>query len=167
MPMVPAMQVICVFGAVRAIGATFGPVYRAIARVDIPLKISVIQFALLAAIIYPLTLHWGIFGTALAITSCMVVPVYLHSRRIMEIIDIDFVSLFKSVFFSVLASSGMVVLILFSKNYVEYIPDYASLLILFMIAGSSYIGFLFAIHRLFGQTLRNPLRVFISYFSIY
>lgn len=89
MPMVPAAQVMCVFGAMRAIGATFGPVYRALARVDVPLKISTAQLVVLAAVIYPMTVRWGILGTAWAITLAMVVSWVWTSVAVCRVTGLD------------------------------------------------------------------------------
>lgn len=151
--MVPAMQAMCLFGAMRSIGATFGPVYQAMARVDIPLKISTIQLLILALIIYPLSLYFGILGTAIAITLSMVLALCLHITKIMEILNIDFVSLFKSVFFPALAGFGMVLIILFLKNNVIEIINYVSVLLLAVIGSIFYFIFVFVIEKIFKYDL--------------
>jgi O-antigen/teichoic acid export membrane protein len=142
MPMVPAMQVMCLFGAMRSVGATFGPVYRAIARPDIPLKINIIQLVFLATIIYPLTLHLELLGTAIAITLSMVLALCLTSRRIMDVLDIDFMSLLKPIFHSVSASIGMIIVILCLKFYILKAASYISILSLAAIGGGCYLGFM-------------------------
>lgn len=94
MPMVPAAQVMCLFGAMRAIGATFGPAYRALARVDVPLKISLTQLTVLAAIVYPMTVRWDILGTAWAITLAMVVSLAYTSIAITRVTGLDLTRLY-------------------------------------------------------------------------
>ena len=155
MPMVPAIQVMCLFGAIRSVGATFGPIYQAIARVDIPLKINVTQLVLLVAIIYPLSLYWGILGTAVAITLCAIIALYLISKRIMGLLEIDFVSLFKPLFLSVLASVGMIATMLILKTFVLNTVNCFSVLYLIVIGGICYLGLGFIIYTAFGLDLRN------------
>lgn len=75
MPMVPAMQVLAIFGVVRSIGATFGPIYQAINRPDILTKLSFLKLTLLIILIYPLTIKFGILGAALATT----LPSFFHN----------------------------------------------------------------------------------------
>jgi lipopolysaccharide exporter len=66
LPMVPAMQILALCGAIRSIGATTGSVFRAIGRPDFESKLHVIRLFVLIIFIYPFTLFWGIWGTALA-----------------------------------------------------------------------------------------------------
>ena len=67
MPMVPAMQVLAIFGAIRAFGATTGSIFQGVGRPSILTKLAAIQLLMMIAIIYPLTNEFGIFGTAIAI----------------------------------------------------------------------------------------------------
>lgn len=68
MPMVPALQVLCILGTLRAIAAASGPVFLALGRPDIEAKLPAGQLVLLAILIYPLTTKWGIAGTAASVS---------------------------------------------------------------------------------------------------
>lgn len=68
MPMVPAMQVLALYGGLRAIGATTGVVFMAVGKPEIMTKIEVIQLAVVTVLIYSLTMKWGITGASLAVT---------------------------------------------------------------------------------------------------
>lgn len=67
MPMVPVMQLLCIFGITRMINATTGPVFQGIGKANISTFGSVFQLIIFTAIIYPLTSRWGILGTSLAV----------------------------------------------------------------------------------------------------
>ena len=67
MPMVPAMQVLVFWGLIRSIGATTGPIIYAAGRPKTLTKYQFFQLIVLIISIYPLTVHWGIFGTSLAV----------------------------------------------------------------------------------------------------
>lgn len=67
LPMVPAMQILAVFGLLRALGATRGPLFRGLGRPWLGAKLKIIKFAVLVILIYPLTKRFGISGTALAV----------------------------------------------------------------------------------------------------
>jgi len=67
MPMVPAMQVLVLWGLIRSIGATTGPIIYAAGRPKILTKYQLFQLTILIILIYPLTIRWGILGTSLAV----------------------------------------------------------------------------------------------------
>ena len=67
MPMVPAMQMLVFAGLVRSIGATTGPVFQAIGKPKIETKWQLIRLFILAALIYPFSLRWGILGASIAV----------------------------------------------------------------------------------------------------
>jgi O-antigen/teichoic acid export membrane protein len=67
MPMVPAMQVLAIFGLIRALAATTGPFFHGSGNPHILTKLAVLQVGILATIIYPLTVRWGILGTSIAV----------------------------------------------------------------------------------------------------
>jgi O-antigen/teichoic acid export membrane protein len=66
-PMVPAMQALCIFGVTRSINATFGSLLESVGRPEIITKTAAIQLVLMVIIIFPLTTKWGLLGTALAV----------------------------------------------------------------------------------------------------
>ena len=86
MPMVTAMQVLALWGLIRSSGGLAAPLFNAINRPDIPTKLSLIKLILLALLIYPLTIKWGILGTALAvlINALLINPIahYISIRMV-------------------------------------------------------------------------------------
>lgn len=72
--MILAMQILAVYGLLRALGMTFGPVWKAVGRPDYNAKLAVLRLLLTFAIIYPLSTRYGIAGTAFAVTVVYVVP---------------------------------------------------------------------------------------------
>lgn len=162
LPIVPAMQVLCLFGALRAMSATFGPIYRAVARVDIPFKISLIQLTILIIIIYPLSSLWGVFGTAIAVTVSMVFALTLTSIRITEILDIRFFSLFKPVFSSLFASVIMLTIIYIVKLTTLQTASYFSVFFLAIIGITSYLGLQFVINIIIHSHFLYPINTLLE-----
>ena len=64
MPMVPAMQVLVFAGLVRSIAATTGPIFYAVGTPKIDTRLQIARFFVLATLIYPFTIKWGIVGTS-------------------------------------------------------------------------------------------------------
>lgn len=74
-PMVPAMQLIAVYGLFIALGSAYSPVWKAIGRPDYMTKVGVFRLVLTAAVIIPATRQFGITGTAAAVLGVYVFPV--------------------------------------------------------------------------------------------
>jgi O-antigen/teichoic acid export membrane protein len=67
MPMVPAMQVLVFAGLVRSIAAISGPIFYAVGKVQIDTRLQMIRFFVLAVLIYPFTIKWGILGASIVV----------------------------------------------------------------------------------------------------
>ena len=69
---VPAMRVLCIFGVIRALGGTTGPLFQGVGRPDIITKLNLGKLLIIALLIIPLTQKYGIVGTAITVTIPMV-----------------------------------------------------------------------------------------------
>ena len=74
MPMVPAMQVLVVAGLVRSIAATAGHIFYAVGRPKIDTTLQTVRLIILAALIYPLTIKWGIIGASSVALLSILIP---------------------------------------------------------------------------------------------
>ncbi|WP_225308174.1 oligosaccharide flippase family protein [Haloarcula sp. CBA1131] len=86
-PLAPVMQLLAFYALLRSMGATMGPVWKAIGRPDLIAKLATLRVALLAMFIYPVTIVYGIEGTAALILAVYIFPmmpldIYLISRSI-------------------------------------------------------------------------------------
>jgi O-antigen/teichoic acid export membrane protein len=85
MPIVPAMQVLCIFGIIRAFNATTGSVFQAVGRPSILTKVSFIQLLFLAAIIYQFTDIGKLVGISLAVTLANFLCFVLAFKEVLKI----------------------------------------------------------------------------------
>jgi O-antigen/teichoic acid export membrane protein len=85
MPMVVPMQILAVWGFIRSIGATTGPVFQGVGRPDIITKLGFLKLAILAALIYPLTIRWGLEGTSLAVVGAALVSNPIADYKVIRI----------------------------------------------------------------------------------
>lgn len=97
MPMVPAMQVLAVWGFIRSIGATSSPPFLALGRPDLSTKVMFGKFILLALMIWPLTARLGILGTALAVVLNAVVINPIAEYTLVKVIGLDISELAKAI----------------------------------------------------------------------
>jgi len=158
MPMVPAMQTLCVFGVLRAIGATLGPVVPAVGKPNIQTKVSAIQLLILAVIIYPLTKRWGIVGASISIIFPMVVSVSLLFWEVKAILGLTYKSVSRSIAVPAVAVSIMC-LIIFSTKLLLIVNTSISVLLMFSFIGTiAYIGLVYIWDANTGYEMKKLLR---------
>ena len=67
--MIPVLQVLAVYGLIQSITAPAGSLFRAIGQPKIGFMMNAIRVGVMAATIYPLTMKFGISGTALSVVA--------------------------------------------------------------------------------------------------
>ena len=80
-PMIPALQVLAVWGALRSLAAPFVSVLQALNRPGIVVQAALAKLLLFAALIVPLTSNWGIVGTSTAVVVAATVELPLLFRQ--------------------------------------------------------------------------------------
>jgi len=120
MPMVPAMRVLCLFGAIRSMADTTGPVYQAVGKPQIVFYITTFKLSLIAIFIYPLTRLLGIFGTSLAVTIPMMIEQGILWRILSNTIGVEISKTIVTILPSLCSTFLMVVLLYFLTNVVNY-----------------------------------------------
>jgi O-antigen/teichoic acid export membrane protein len=115
MAMVPAMQVLVFVGLFKSIAATAQPVFLALNRPDMDTKLRLFQLIILAGLIYPFSIRWGIFGTSLAVLVSIVMPVVGSSIMVVRIAACDQLRFWYNILFPFLSASAMVVTLSFMK----------------------------------------------------
>jgi len=115
-PIILPLQVLALSGILTSIISTGGSLFYACGKPKIEFQIQCIRFVVLACIIYPLTITWGMVGTALAVVSgsVAVLPVWLS--RSIQILEANHVDLLQKLLPSCIASSIMLLGILFLKQ---------------------------------------------------
>ena len=104
MPMVPAMKVLCIFGIAATMNGTMASILRGIGKPSIVTFGSGFQLVILCAIIYPLTVRWGILGTSLSvIIPSILVMLYLY-RMLMNIFNCKLVYFLRALLLPIICS---------------------------------------------------------------
>jgi len=116
MPMVPAMQVLAIWGILRAVG-TVGPVAQAVGKPRIATNIQLVQLIVLATLIYPLSVRWGILGTSLAVVFGSLVARLISSYMVIKITECRIKSFCRLIAFPLTGTIIMVLPIFFLKMH--------------------------------------------------
>lgn len=107
LPMVPALQILAIFGMVRSLGAATGPIFKAVNRPGISAKIGLVKLAIIVILIYPFTRKWGFSGTALVILLSSIAIKPIGQFMIIRILHCRFWSLVKVVILPIMGTCVM------------------------------------------------------------
>jgi len=116
MPMVSAMQALVFSGLVRSIQATTGPIFLALNRPEIEPKWQTIRLFVLFVLIYPLSNHWGILGTSIAVFSSTFISTLGFAFLVLKITSCGIYPFFKRISLPFINALSMVLILLALKN---------------------------------------------------
>ena len=85
-PIIVPLQILAVWGFIRALGATTGPVFYGVGHPQIVVRLLLVKLLVLVALIFPLTSRYGLVATSLAVTLAAVINFPLASRAVMRLL---------------------------------------------------------------------------------
>lgn len=115
MPMVPAMQALTIWGAIRSVG-NVTELARAVGKPKIGTYVQFIQLILLVILIYPLSIRWGILGTSLAVVFASLVTRIISSYMVIRITLCPVRSFCKPIIFPLIGTIIMVLSVFLMKT---------------------------------------------------
>jgi len=158
MPMVPAMQALAFWGLIRSIGATTGPLFQAVGRPDLGTKLQVVKLILLAALIYPLTVQWGILGTSLAVVLNALVANPIADYLAIKTVKCKILEFGKMLFVPTLAVSIMLSVLSLLKYIIFGEIGFLAFFILIVVSAIVYLGVIQIIDLFNGYGIKTTIR---------
>jgi lipopolysaccharide exporter len=118
MPIVGAMRVLVIGGAVRSIGATMGPIFQAVGKPEISSRFLFVQVVLVAILIYPLTITYGIAGTGLSLMIPAIIINSIFAHYVLKITGCEKKRFYQAIGYPLLGTTMMVLVLSAVKAYV-------------------------------------------------
>ena len=142
LPAVAVLQVLCLYGLSRAYLKTTENLYLAAGQPKIMTKINLLQLILMAVLIYPLTLRYGILGTgiAAAVPSALVLVITFHEAG--KIIDKSFLAIVRTIVPAAAGSLIMLSLVLLLQQLISHLPPASVLVLSIGLGAVSYCVFI-------------------------
>jgi O-antigen/teichoic acid export membrane protein len=161
-PIIAPLQILAVAGIFTSFVSTGSSLFYASGRPKIEFQIQSMRLIALACVIYPLTLKWGITGTALAVTisSAIVIPFWL--ARSIYIIEANLTDFLRKLLPIFIASGVMCIGVFFLKQSF-YDICIVKFLVLVLFGIFLYLLTLFLIWKFFKI---GPLKEFKSIFNL-
>jgi O-antigen/teichoic acid export membrane protein len=110
MPIVPILQILVFAGLLNSIGAISGSIIQGIGKPQINTKWQLIRFFVLAILIYPLSIQWGILGTSVSVVLSLMVSTIAFSFMTIKITDCGWKNFTKIIALPLTSTAIMVIL---------------------------------------------------------
>jgi O-antigen/teichoic acid export membrane protein len=162
MPMVSTMQVLSIFGLIRSIEAIAGPLFQAIGKPNIIVRLQLVKLFLLVVMIYPLTKYFGIVGTALTVilSNALVTP--FTNLIVIKNIRATVAEFLKPLIFFTVATVFAALLVWTTKSFVLVGRfDIAVFFILGATGLAFYYFLIFGVYRVFSYQM--PTKALYDY----
>ncbi len=160
-PMVPAMQVLCIFGVTRALNATFGSIFHGMGKPRIITYVAGFQLILLAAIIYPLTSHQRILGTSMAVVLPNFLVLLYLGRKLANTLGYRLTCYFEALFPPTIGCTTMCMVMILVRGRQE--SNLPGLLLSLLLGTSAYVLTIYVIDTIFKHGLTDSLKQLLKY----
>jgi O-antigen/teichoic acid export membrane protein len=157
MPAVPVMRILALSGLFRSIISTTSPVFVSIKRPDVSVKCQIVRMSLLAVLIFPFTINWGIVGVACSVLLSTLTASILFSFRVIRITKITIGEFSKLIILPIVNTMIFILLIEYFKSHAPLITiGQISLIILGAVA--SYFSIAFIFDRFFNYGMQKVIK---------
>lgn len=160
------MQILTIWGIIRSIGATTGPLLQAIGTPKYSTQTQILQVIIMLLIFYPFTLLWNINGTAISVVISALIPNILIFYFLRRILNISIKQALLSIIYPSIASLITTLAYFLLKHYIFGEVNIYSFTSLSILCGISYLYSTFLLNKFFGYDLFNNLITLIKSFSI-
>ena len=114
---VPVVQVLCLSAMIGFITTPAGIMFPAVGKPSIGTKIATAGVVILAITIYPLSLKWGITGTAVSILLSTLITLPVHCYMAIKISKCTVAEFIKPILLSMINTGIMMITVFGVKNY--------------------------------------------------
>lgn len=149
-PAVQIMQLLALWGMLRSIGSTTGPLFQAVGKPDIATKIQVGKLIILVIAIYPVTEAYGIVGTSALIVGSGLffsepVATYLAVREV----EGSYRQFLRLLFYPLTASLGMLAVVTFVGARLPFggVPKF----VVMVATGAAFYGMVILVMETWGN----------------
>ncbi len=114
---VPVIQVLCLSAMIGFITTPAGIMFQAVGRPSIGTKIATAGVVILAITIYPLSLKWGITGTAVSILISTLITLPVHCYMAIKISKCTVAEFIRPILLAMVNTGIMMIAVFGIKNY--------------------------------------------------
>jgi O-antigen/teichoic acid export membrane protein len=155
------VQIMCFFGMIRSIAGTTGEMFKSVGKPVYLERVSLVQLLIMAVIIYPLTMKWGIVGTSLAVLIPMALVQWWAFYKVGKILDSSLLEI-GCVLSAPLASSLVMCAIIFMAKSLLPISNIFYLFSYVFVGALVYFACVFVIRREYYEEIKEAVSSLIK-----
>ena len=158
-PMVIALQILALYGVFVSVTASFHPVWLAIGHPDYGAKIGLVRVIVMAAVIYPATIRYGLLGTGGSVLFAYVVgglPLDLYLAR--SQLELSLGRFFGVLAYPTAAAGAMGAVVWVVRDTVDLGLPLVELAVLVALGVVCYVAFGLALARGVGWGIEGDIR---------
>jgi O-antigen/teichoic acid export membrane protein len=159
MPMVASLQILLIWGWIRSFRATIGPILLARGHPNHVALFTLVKVIVLALLILPFTLRWGIEGTSWAVvfSATIEIPLLFHSLR--KDIQISYLELMQAIARPIWPALPMIILVVFcQKVWLVNADILPRLIISILMGGLVYLASFIWLDQRLGWNVRTDVQ---------
>ena len=166
LPMVIPMQILALWGLIRAISASNGTLFQAYGKPQIETKLQLFRFLIMVLLIFPFMARWNTSGAALAVffAGFFIFPFSLYQVKM--VIGVRFREVLKTLLPAGLGSALALFALFWLKSFVFTKTNFVNFFGLVFAGFLVYLAFLFLYDNVFGEhifrNLRKKLKNFLA-----
>lgn len=165
LPMTAVMQILAIWGLMRAFASTSDPVWKAIGRPDYNTKLGVIKVVLMGLLIYPITMRYGVEGTAFLLIGTFLFPQWpIELRWVVNSTNVTYTRYFQTLAYPLSASLIMGLVVALARRYLN-IQLTVKFFVLVVVGFVSYMLIVKALETWFEWEITQDIQDIISVVS--
>jgi len=156
MPAMLPLQILCIAGFLGSISANTGLVFNAVGKPHVSMKLSLAHLIVFAIALYPMTLRYGIAGTAIAVTIPSMLLTLVGYRMTSNLLGFSLRRYYDALKVPVAGSMIMMIAIASAQHAIPT-TGVVRFILLLIIGAASYIVTIYFIGRELLEELRELL----------
>jgi O-antigen/teichoic acid export membrane protein len=153
-PTVPLIQVLALWGGVRAFGSNVGAVFKAVGRPDYDTKLQFLKVLIIVVLIFPAAERFGVLGVAYVIVGNSVIIQPLSVYLVLSVVEGRLSRLLSLVAYPLLGSAAMAAVVTGTDAYLFSGTGILQLVTLVLVGVVSYVSLMLLFERSTGFEFR-------------
>lgn len=158
LPMLPALQLLALWGFTRPISKMAGTVFYALGRPDLTTKLMLARLILLVTLIGPLTTHWNIEGTALAVVLSVILVDSFAQYTLIRLTRLEAWPLIKVILLPMANTLVVVGILALCKFFILKTTGFPELIFLIGVGILTYLATSYFSDRYLGYGIQRTIR---------
>ncbi|AUV82751.1 lipopolysaccharide biosynthesis protein [Salinigranum rubrum] len=162
-PMITTMQILAGYGLLLSVTSSYGSVFRAVGRPDYGTKLGATRVVLMAILIVPVTMRFGIEGTAALVVGLFAFPMFqLDTYLLLKCLDTTWTRVLRELIYPFVAAAIMAGAVVYTDRMLTLDPLALEFGVLILVGVVVYTVVVSALEFQFDWGIERQLRTMVD-----